>query len=81
MYEPAEEGCILWHGQTRFRLSWKRWVLGDRESARLTIESKPRGIYKGQVTLKKVQHLHETPLRFSHEIDLHSEGKDVIPNK
>jgi hypothetical protein len=31
--------------------------------------------------LKKVQSLYETPLRFPNEIDLHSEGEDVIPNK
>jgi hypothetical protein len=56
-------------------------VKKNREVARLTIESKPHGIDKRQVTLKKVQRLHETPLRFPNEINLHAESNDVIPNK
>ena len=53
----------------------------DRRDIRLTIENKPNGVNKGQVTLKEVQPLHEIPLCLPNEIDLHPEGKDVVPNE
>ena len=45
------------------------------------MENKPSGIDKRQVALKQVQALHECPLRFPNEFDLHCEGKKVVPNK
>ena len=85
MYEPADGGYIFWHAvlvNPTFVRAEKDEPEKNKEGAgRLTIESKPRGIDKGQVTLKKVQRLHKTPLRFPNEIDLHAEGNDVIPNK
>ena len=47
----------------------------------LTRENEPDGINKGQVALKKVQPLHEIPLQFPYEIDLHFESKDVVPKE
>ena len=44
-------------------------------------ENKPNEMSKGQVALEEVQPLHEVPLWFPHEIDLHSEGKDVVPKE
>jgi hypothetical protein len=51
------------------------------QRTRLTMENQPYGIDKGQIALKEVQPLHEIPLRFPNQIDLHADGKDAIPNK
>jgi hypothetical protein len=51
------------------------------EDVELTVYDKPNGIDEWQVALKKVQPLHQSPLGFPDQIDLHSEGKNVVPNK
>jgi len=57
----------------------KKIRIGREEKIRPTRENKPNDICKGQVTLKEVQPLHEIPLWFPYEVDLHSEGKEVVP--
>ena len=48
---------------------------------RLTNENKPNSISKWQVALKEVQPLHEIPLWFPNELNLHFEGKDAVPQE
>ena len=45
------------------------------------MEAKANSVDKWQVALEEVQALHKIPLPFPNQIDLHSEGKDVVPNK
>ena len=84
LYEPEIGMYTLWHTvfvTPVFVRTKKGWGKEGWGIAKLTMESKPHGIDKGQVTLNQIQPLHETPLWSPNEIDLHSEGNDVIPNE
>ena len=84
LYEPPLTMDNFRH-PVSFRLSpiWsiKKWLEEDRKHIGLTIGDHLNEKNKREVTLKEVQPLHEIPLGFPHEINLHSEGKDVVPSK
>jgi len=84
LYKPAIGMYTLWHAvlvNPVFARTKKRWGKEGWENSKLTSKSKPHGIEKGQVPLNQIYPRHETPLWSPNEIDLHSEGNDIIPNK